>query len=82
MRHPEGRILAIQQQMFFATILSDSWGIGEEIILRKLAMAGLKLAPDADEVAVDASAILPKLDRERPSTAKLKVVANKEDIQI
>jgi hypothetical protein len=82
MKHPDGRVLAIQQQIFFATILSDSWGIGEEIILRKLAMAGLKLETDANEVAVDAAAILPKLDRERPANNKLKVVPTREDIQI
>jgi hypothetical protein len=43
-------------------------------------MAGLKLEADTDEVAVDAAAILPKLDRERP--AKLRVVSKKEDIQV
>ena len=45
-------------------------------------MAGLKLEPDTDEVAVDAASILPKLDRERPANGKLKVVPTKEDIQI
>ena len=82
MKHPVGRILAVQQQMFFATLLSDSWGVGEEIILRKLAMAGLKLAPDADEVAVDAAAVLPTLDRERPANGRLKAVPKMEDIKI
>jgi hypothetical protein len=78
MSHPEGRVLAVQQQMFFAHILSDNWGIGEAIILRKLAMAGLKLAPDADEVAVDAAAILPKLEMEK--IPKLKAVPTGEEI--
>lgn len=80
MKHPDGRILAVQQQIFFANILSDSWGIGEEIILRKLAMAGLKLTPDVNEVAVDAAAILPKLDKER--VTKLHAVPQSEDIKV
>jgi hypothetical protein len=80
MSHPEGRVLAVQQQMFFAHILSDNWGIDEAIILRKLAMSGLKLAPDAEEVAVDAAAILPKLSAERPKQAKLKAVPSGEEI--
>lgn len=78
MTHPEGRVLAVQQQMFFAQILSEKWEIDEAIILRKLAMSGLKLAPDADEVAVDAAAILPKLAAERPKQAKLKAVPSGE----
>jgi hypothetical protein len=78
MSHPEGRVLAVQQQMFFAHVLSENWGIGEAIILRKLAMAGLKLAPDADEVAVDAAAILPKLEMQK--TTKLKAVPTGEGI--
>lgn len=78
MSHPEGRVLAVQQQMFFAHVLSENWGIGEAIILRKLAMAGLKLAPDADEVAVDAAAILPKLEMKK--TTKLKAVPTGEGI--
>lgn len=78
MTHPEGRVLAVQQQMFFAHILSDNWGIDEAVILRKLAMSGLKLAPDAEEVAVDAAAILPKLAAERPKQAKLKAVPSGE----
>jgi hypothetical protein len=79
MSHPEGRVLAIQQQMFFARILSDSWGIGEETILRKLAMAGLKLTPDTDEVAVDAAVILPKLTNEQ-EIPKLKAVPTGEQL--
>lgn len=78
MSHPEGRVLAVQQQMFFARVLSENWGIGETIILRKLAMAGLKLAPDADEVAVDAAAILPKLT-EQFVAPKLKAVPTGEE---
>jgi hypothetical protein len=78
MSHPEGRVLAVQQQMFFAHVLSENWGIGEAIILRKLAMAGLKLAPDSEELAVDAAAILPKLQMEQPT--KLKVVPTGEEI--
>jgi hypothetical protein len=61
MKHPEGRVLAIQQQMFFAGLLADQMDTTPEIILRKLSMAGFALIADINEVAVDAAAILPKL---------------------
>ena len=62
MSHPEGRVLAVQQQMFFAKILAEKMEMDAEQVLRKLSLAGLKLAADADEVAVDAAVILPRLD--------------------
>ena len=63
MNHPEGRILAIQQQMFFAQILAEKMGTETEVILRKLAVSGLSLSMDTNEVAVDAAAILPNLGK-------------------
>jgi hypothetical protein len=65
MNHPEGRILAIQQQMFFAQILAEKMDMETETILRKLAIAGLSLSMDTNEVAVDAAAILPNLPKWR-----------------
>jgi hypothetical protein len=62
MSHPEGRVLAVQQQMFFAKILGEKMEMDTEQVLRKLSLAGLKLVADADEVAVDAAVILPRLD--------------------
>lgn len=70
MNHPEGRVLAIQQQMFLATLLSDSWGLKEEVILHKLATVGLMLAIDTNEIAVDAAVILPRLDKEKQPNLK------------
>lgn len=71
MNHPEGRVLAIQQQMFFAQILADKMGMETENVLRKLALSGLTLAADSQEHTVDAAAIYPKLAPER---ANLSVV--------
>ncbi len=61
--HPEGRILAIQQQMFFAQIFAEKMDTETETILRKLAITGLSLTMDTNEVAVDAAAILPNLGK-------------------
>jgi hypothetical protein len=71
MNHPEGRILAIQQQMFFAQILAEKMDMETEVILRKLAVSGLSLTMDTNEVAVDAAAILPNLGKWK---ARLKAV--------
>lgn len=61
--HPEGRLVAIQQQMFFAQLLGEKMEIDTEIILRKLAMCGLALVTDANEITTDAAAVLPNLNR-------------------
>lgn len=63
MNHPEGRILAIQQQMFFAQTLAEKMDMETEIILRKLAMSGLCLTMDTNEIAVDAAAVFPAIDK-------------------
>jgi uncharacterized Zn finger protein len=62
MRHPEGRLVAIQQQMFLATILAEELNMDIEVVLRKLAMAGLRLTPDEQEIATDASAVYPSIN--------------------
>jgi len=61
--HPEGRIVAVQQQMFFAQILGEKMELDTEVILRKLAIAGLCLTTDTNEIAVDAAAVLPNLNK-------------------
>jgi hypothetical protein len=63
--HPEGRILAVQQQIFFAQLLSEKMELDTEVVLRKLALAGLALTTDAGEVALDASAVLPNLNQHK-----------------
>ena len=61
--HPEGRLVAIQQQMFFASLLGEKMGVDTEIVLRKLAMCGLGLVTDANEITTDAAAVLPNLNK-------------------
>lgn len=63
MSHPEGRLLAIQQQIFFARTLAEKMDVHTETILRKLAISGLYLAMDTNEIAVDAAAIFPAIDK-------------------
>lgn len=63
MRHPEGRLLAIQQQMFFATVLADELNMDIEVVLRKLAMAGLRLMADEQEISTDASTVYPTINK-------------------
>jgi len=63
MKHPEGRLIAIQQQMFFATVLAGELNMDIEVVLRKLAMAGLRLMADEQEIATDASAVYPTINK-------------------
>lgn len=60
-----GRVVAIQQQLFFAQMLSDNMDINIDFLLRKLAMTGLRLTSDIEEVALDAAAIQPHLHKDR-----------------
>lgn len=73
MNHPEGRLVAIQQQMFFAQMLAEKMDMETEVILRKLAMAGLSLVTDVNEITVDAAAVLPNINKYRN---KLRAVPN------
>lgn len=65
MKHPEGRLVAIQQQLFFATLLAEQVNMPVEVVLRKLAMAGLRLITDEQEIAADTSAIYPSISNMR-----------------
>lgn len=65
MNHPEGRLVAIQQQMFFAQMLAEKMDMETEVILRKLALAGLSLVTDVNEITVDAAAVLPNINKYR-----------------
>jgi len=62
MIHPEGRIVAIQQQMFFAQLVAQQIQLDPEKILTVISAAGLMLAPDVSEVARDASAVIPTIN--------------------
>jgi len=63
MSHPEGRLVAIQQQMFFAQMLAEKMDMETETILRKLAISGLGLTLDVNEITVDAAAVLPNINK-------------------
>ena len=65
MKHPEGRLVAIQQQIFLATLLASEVNMPVEVVLRKLAMAGLRLMADEQEIATDASAVYPTINNMR-----------------
>lgn len=73
MSHPEGRLVAIQQQMFFAQMLAEKMDMETEVILRKLAIAGLSLSLDVNEITVDAAAVMPNLNKYKTQT-RLKAV--------
>jgi hypothetical protein len=61
MTHPEGRLLAIQQQMAFANLITKG-NYTAEAFLDMISEAGLCLAPDINEVALDAARLLPKMN--------------------
>jgi hypothetical protein len=65
MKHPEGRLVAIQQQIFFATMLADEMDMETAVILRKLALAGLRLVTDEQEITFDAAAVYPGISEMR-----------------
>ena len=63
MNHPEGRLVAIQQQVFFGTMLAQEMGLETEVILRKLALIGLRLVTDEQEITFDAAAVFPAISK-------------------
>lgn len=62
-KHPEGRLVAMQQQMFLAQLFAEKLDIDTEDVLRKLAVSGLCLTMDVNEIAVDAATIMPSLTK-------------------
>ena len=64
-QHPEGRLVAIQQQIFLAQLLAEKMDMETEIVLRKLALAGLSLTMDVNEIALDAATVLPNINKYR-----------------
>ena len=62
-KHPEGRLVAMQQQMFLAQLFADKLDMDTEDVLRKLAISGLCLNMDVNEIAVDAATIMPTLSK-------------------
>ena len=77
MKHPEGRLIAIHQQIFFAQLVSEQIQIDPEKILIMISAAGLMFTPDVNEVALDASAVIPSIDNYKKH--KLQAVPDKAD---
>ena len=76
-KHPEGRLVAMQQQMFLAQLLAEKLDMDTEDVLRKLAVSGLCLNMDVNEIAVDAATIMPSLMKMKEH--KLKAVPDLGD---
>ena len=72
-QHPEGRLVAIQQQMFFAQMLAEKMEMETEVVLRKLALVGLSLTMDVNEITMDAASVLPNLNKYK-AQGRLQVV--------
>ena len=75
MKHPEGRLMAIQQQIHFAETASSSFDMMPEYLLACLSKVGLKLTTDENEIAVDAALIVERMNMAKP----LKVVKNEHN---
>jgi hypothetical protein len=67
MNHPEGRLLAIQQQIHFANLLGETMEMSAELVLKHLSFVGMRLVTDENEIALDAAAVLPKLNNTKPN---------------
>jgi hypothetical protein len=65
MNHPEGRLVAIQQQIFFGTMLAEQMDLDTAVVLRKLALSGLRLVTDEQEITFDAAAVYPGINEMR-----------------
>lgn len=62
--HPQGRVIAVQQQIHFARELSEQFDMTPELLMSYLAIAGFELQPDLNEVMLDAAAISARLKAE------------------
>lgn len=81
MIHPEGRLISIQQQIFFAKWFADASGMEQQDVLDALRDCGMRLIPDENEIAVDASNVLPSVNemkQEQATTPNLQVVPDLE----
>ena len=72
MKHPEGRIIAIQEQIHLADLASKNFDMAPVYLLACLSKSGMRLVADENEIAVDAANLLQKIDDTKP----LKVVKN------
>ena len=65
MKYPEGRLVAIQQQLHFAKILADQLDLPHDVVLEKLALSGLRLFPDEQEISIDATSVLASIEKNK-----------------
>jgi hypothetical protein len=85
--HPEGRLVAIQQQMHFAKWFADASGMEHQDVLDALRESGMRLVPDENEIAVDASNVLPAVNEMKEAkeeqfvAPKLTVVTDSEAVK-
>lgn len=79
--HPEGRLVSIQQQIFFAKWFAEASGMEHQDVLDALRESGMRLVADENEIAVDASNVLPSVNEmkeEQATPPNLQVVPNWE----
>ena len=72
MQHPEGRIIAIQEQIHLAELASKSFDMASTYLLACLSKSGMRLAADENEIAVDAANLMSEINNIKP----FKVVKN------
>ena len=72
MQHPEGRIIAIQEQIHLAELASKNFDMASIYLLACLSKSGMRLVADENEIAVDAANLLQQIENTKP----LKVVKN------
>lgn len=53
-KHPQGRLIAIQEQIHRAESVSHEFDMMPEFLLKALSASGMMLTPDINEIAVDA----------------------------
>ena len=77
MQHPEGRIIAIQEQIHLAELASKNFDMASVYLLACLSKSGMRLVPDENEIAVDAANLLQKITENKP----LRMVKNDNSSQ-
>lgn len=72
MNHPEGRLIAIQEQIHLAELSAKNFDMMPVYLLACLSKSGVRLVADENEIAVDAANLLQKIMENKP----LRVVKN------
>jgi hypothetical protein len=69
MQHPEGRIIAIQEQIHLAELASKNFDMASVYLLACLSKSGMRLVADENEIAVDAANLLQTIMNDKPLRA-------------